>query len=205
MVKVLSDNEVRETLEEIDVLMREKSNSFNLFHPTTYDHAPMKTNFPILGKSPLFSKILLRNRCHPNIRRVFKMLYGRTDLLSNHDRVSLYRPTIYREEWKSTYTYPNVHLDFNPSVWESDEVSTYRSTLTYNSSKQFIIENQLHSRDVGLLQGVLNLVDNREEDGGFIYVDRWDYEDWRRNALKRLINKDHLEGIDLSLLDLDNE
>eukprot|EP01112_Ceratiomyxa_fruticulosa_P020568 TRINITY_DN703_c0_g2_i2.p1 TRINITY_DN703_c0_g2~~TRINITY_DN703_c0_g2_i2.p1 ORF type:complete len:238 (-),score=46.71 TRINITY_DN703_c0_g2_i2:58-771(-) len=109
----------------------------------------------------------MRNRTNPNVYNVFRTLLGEDDLLVNHDRACFFRPTLVNNSWS---TAANLHLDVNPWIWmgDSDECKKTLDSLSYEKASHFIYENNQSSHLDGLhLQGVLNLADNKEEDGGF--------------------------------------
>lgn len=198
VVRVLTDEECKTTIDGINKMMKDKNEKFDIHDVSTYHHVPVKRGFPVLGKQPIFDRTLLINRCHPNVHRLFSLLYGREDLLCNHDRVGFFRPTkgieidgkiVDRDGWRSDYEYPSVHLDFNPTLYLSDKVREDRSRLTYTKVKDFLSENNMYSANMGddsasphmQLQGVLNLLDNDVSDGDFRcipgFVRRFD--EWR--------------------------
>jgi hypothetical protein len=175
---VLSEEECLETYEEVNRLMKAAQPDFDLFDPNTYDRAPINPNYGVFGHGPIFARRFLRNRQHPNVYRAFALLLEVPELLVNHDRCAFYRPTrdvwladgvADRSGWKTEYTYPGVHLDFNPNAYrKSDLVRAVRESLDYGEAQDWITENNLYCAGDGLqLQAVLNLEDNRDSDGGF--------------------------------------
>mgnify|MGYP002395079043 CR=1 FL=1 len=148
------------------------------------------------------------------------MLFEREDLLINHDRYGLFRPTKDvpfstkrsgqdlnaddltnggdrpdgekevqdRPQWRTTR---NCHLDMNPwrfiestSSADSDEVL---ASLSYEEEMDFITENN----EVGAfkddrlhVQALINLLDNREPDGGFHIVPGFKHHfvEWAHNT-----------------------
>jgi ectoine hydroxylase-related dioxygenase (phytanoyl-CoA dioxygenase family) len=202
VVKVLSDEECKRSIDGINQMMKDRNDKFDIYDVSTYDHAPIKRGFPVLGKAPLFDRCLLENRCNKNIYDIFSYLYGDEDLLCNHDRVGLFRPTrgvlindqvVDRDDWRSDYKYPSVHLDFNPTLYEKDKVRIDRSYLYSQSKEDFLNENNMYCRNMkGIesstpdmqLQGVLNLLDNGEEDGGFRCIPGFHhrFDEWRKNV-----------------------
>ncbi|EGC39683.1 hypothetical protein DICPUDRAFT_52501 [Dictyostelium purpureum] len=91
------------------------------------------------------------------------------------------------ENWKTVH---NLHLDMNPFLFLEDENDEHRqkifSTLNYKHGDSFFIENnnpgslkldELH------IQGLINLCDNKDEDGGFILVPGFHnhLEEWTKN------------------------
>ena len=99
---ILSENEIKETINDIQNIIREESGLMNMedfaFNKSeTYDLANGCMNrYGTIGKKPLFSKILLRNRCHPNVRKAYSIVYDmdEKDLVCQHDRIGWMRPTI---------------------------------------------------------------------------------------------------------------
>ena len=133
------------------------------------------------------------NRCNPKIHKAGSYLFG-TDkvtificfdfvvcillkaslkLLTNIDRYGIFRPTINHPEWSTT---KNVHLDMNPVYWATskDKGASDQKILeglSYKAKMDFIVENNcVGTVDDGKLhvQGLINLLDNREQDGGFL-------------------------------------
>src|SRR5262249_55676963 len=172
---VLSEEECLETYEEVNRLLKEVRPGFDLFDPNTYDCAPINPNYGVFGHGPIFARRFLLNRQHPNVYRAFALLLEVPELLVNHDRCAFYRPTrnvrlaggvADRPGWKTEYTYPGVHLDFNPNAYrKSDRVRAVRESLGYSEAQDWITENNLYCAGDGLqLQAVLNLEDNRDSD-----------------------------------------
>jgi ectoine hydroxylase-related dioxygenase (phytanoyl-CoA dioxygenase family) len=134
------------------------------------------------SRPPIFSRQFLLNRINPNVHKVFATLLGEDDLVVNHDRCCLYRPTCniltyngIQERMDAWETCPNLHLDMSPWCYLSTEghkiCDRSLRKLRYENTGAFIFENNQVSGDDGLqLQGVINLVDNYEEDGGFQIV-----------------------------------
>ena len=166
--------------------------------PKRSDPSTWNTNWPsmaeegIVGVHPIFKRQLILNRQNPLIYSVFSTLMNKKELIVNHDRVGLFRPTILktigpdgkeeviaRPGWK---TIKNLHFDVNPwryfstdnEVSEAEERINHRlAELRYNNLSDFIFENneigrasfaQVH------LQAVLNFYPNKESDGGFQLV-----------------------------------
>jgi hypothetical protein len=65
------------------------------------------------GDDPFWTHQALRNRQNANLHKAYSILYGREDLLVNHDRYGLFRPTKETPEddpnqlWQTIY---NIHL-----------------------------------------------------------------------------------------------
>eukprot|EP00731_Ephydatia_muelleri_P006990 Em0003g1238a len=148
--------------------------------PSTWDNGwPSGQAGGFAGNRPIFTKRAQENRQNPDVYNVFANLTGEKELMVNQDRYALFRPTTDQEgkmihaEWASL---PNVHLDMNPWVFtlphgEGKELNL--ESLAYEESNDFFEENNHPGRyeDRKLhLQGLINLADNRNEDGGFIVV-----------------------------------
>eukprot|EP01100_Stratorugosa_tubuloviscum_P001876 TRINITY_DN1427_c0_g1_i1.p1 TRINITY_DN1427_c0_g1~~TRINITY_DN1427_c0_g1_i1.p1 ORF type:complete len:353 (-),score=94.53 TRINITY_DN1427_c0_g1_i1:3-1061(-) len=153
------------------------------------------TKFPgiasagILSINPIFLQAALENRQNENIYQVFSCLMERQDLLVNHDRYGFFRPTknvqidnsnniVPQTDFPQWKTKTNLHLDMNPwryfkfdSQREDEEIL---SNLDYSKTKDFISENNYIGVENDCsylpLQGLINLIDNFEDDGGFYIV-----------------------------------
>jgi len=108
VVNVLTQEECKKSIEDIwnyletkgwihihsnaDILSR---NKISRDDPSTWggENWPAMAEEGILGVPPVFSAQAIANRQHPNVYKVFADLLGRTDLLVNHDRYGLFRPT----------------------------------------------------------------------------------------------------------------
>lgn len=189
--EVLSVEECLETCEAINSLMKQMEPAFDLFDANTYDHAPINPNYGVVSRGPIFSQRFLLNRQHPNVYRAFATLHEDPHLLVSHDRCAFYRPTRNvrlatgvsdRPNWRTEYSYPGVHLDFNPGVYHApDKVLWVREALRYDDLQAWISENNLYCHTDGAhLQAVLTLEDNRLEDGGFHCVPGFHthFEEW---------------------------
>lgn len=138
-----------------------------------------KSQFGMPGPLPRFEAQLLRNRQDATLRAVCQHLLGVGDVLVSHDRWALYRPAHARNgeqrelrgsnRWA---TRANVHLDMNPwFIHDEVGVRAALDALDYDDRRSFILENNLVHRSFGSsIQGVINLRDNVEEDGGFAVV-----------------------------------
>jgi len=132
-------------------------------------------------RTPIFTRQFLMNRQNPNLFKAFTILLGSEDLLVSHDRCCVFRPTKNVEfpdgsysdmkNWKTGYS---VHMDINPYQFMQDTLDEYNERweqLSYGHKlNNFINENNIGHKSVTHLQGVLNLHDNFEEDGGFCCV-----------------------------------
>eukprot|EP01094_Clydonella_sp_ATCC50884_P021453 TRINITY_DN472_c0_g1_i2.p1 TRINITY_DN472_c0_g1~~TRINITY_DN472_c0_g1_i2.p1 ORF type:complete len:245 (+),score=52.17 TRINITY_DN472_c0_g1_i2:669-1403(+) len=117
------------------------------------------------------------NRQTPALHAAYAAVYGEEALIVNHDRYGLFRPTQGEKGCSRARTIENLHLDMNP--WEfcerrdSDAQTRLLASLKYRSPQDWIQENnypgcaatgEVH------VQALVNLRDNRHEDGGFWLV-----------------------------------
>ncbi|EGG16834.1 hypothetical protein DFA_07812 [Cavenderia fasciculata] len=178
----LTSDECDRTLGEIFGIMESKS-TFKRDDRSTWNDFPETDSIVQYGspsRPPIFTRQFLLNRCNPNIFNVFATVLGNQDLMTNHDRCCFFRPTetdstsadkIGKKEWS---TKDNVHLDMNPFNWMMTDGSVVRAELDrlrYDKISEFIVENNQPSHlDGTQLQGVINLLDNHLEDGGYCVV-----------------------------------
>ncbi|KAM9984928.1 hypothetical protein ACTFIY_009360 [Dictyostelium cf. discoideum] len=87
------------------------------------------------------------------------------------------KTTIVESNFNKWKTVENLHLDLNPFTFIEDEEDNNRkkvfSTLTYKNGEDFFIENnqpEFIDLNVTNIQALINLCDNKKEDGGFIVV-----------------------------------
>jgi len=142
----------------------------------------------ILGSPPVFTKQALQNRQNPKLYSVFSEIMGKKELLINHDRYGLFRPTkdvsfhdnkgeLYKQDKPEWKTFKNIHIDMNPWQYYSnepiDKEKIYLDKLRYRATADFITENNYignYTMNETHLQGLINLLDNRVDDGGFHLV-----------------------------------
>ena len=94
------------------------------------------------------------------------------------------RPTNINYQWSTPFNYPGLHLDIDPTCYIGDKtcysmVDSFLNDLTYTNPRDFIAENNVKHHSMGRhIQGVINLIDNREQDGGFQCVPMSDPSNW---------------------------
>jgi len=181
---ILTPEECEDTISEIFRIFEVDSDrKFKKNDISTWDNWPSSgiIRYGQPTRAPIFTRQILKNRQNPNLFKAFSILLGSEDLLVSHDRACLFRPTknvqfpdgSYNdmEHWKTGY---NIHLDINPLQFMQDSLDSYNerwSQLTYGHKlNNFINENNIAHKSVLHLQGVLNLKENFEEDGGFCCV-----------------------------------
>lgn len=99
ILNVLDPIEIKKTLDDVELLIKKEINndSFNLNDPYTYNLADSYlNNFGVIGKIPLFTEQLLKNRFNKKVRKAYSIAYGikPDDLIPQHDRIAWMRPTI---------------------------------------------------------------------------------------------------------------
>ncbi|GAM20633.1 hypothetical protein SAMD00019534_038080 [Acytostelium subglobosum LB1] len=177
---VLTGDDCDRTVSEIFDIIESKSPRFKRNDRSTWDHFPTEESIMQYGspsRPPIFTRQFLMNRQNPRVYRVFAELLKNPDLMVNNDRCCFFRPTVNtpgvalgKPEWS---TKSNVHLDMNPFNWMGDGSMCRQELdrLRYDRLGEFIQENNQPSQHDGRqLQAVLNLLENHEEDGGYVVV-----------------------------------
>ena len=172
----------------------------------TNSNWPSMKNEGIFGEAPVFTKQAMDNRQNETVYHVFKELIGREDLMVTMDRYGFFRPTkdvpIRSEQtgqvelkdfpsWKSD---KNIHFDRNPwHYMNSLNPISNAFPKEYNYLPSFCGEyneaGRFDDRAVKL-QALINFVDNRDQDGGFILVPKFHkfFKEWVE-ATKNTIGK----------------
>lgn len=65
----------------------------------------------IIGGASLWTRQIILNRQIPNIHAAFARILGTENILTNHDRYGMFRPT---KDYPNRKTMTNLHLDMNP-------------------------------------------------------------------------------------------
>jgi len=131
----------------------------------------------IIGFDCIFTHRTIQNRQNPNLHKAASIILGSPNLLVNHDRYGLFRPTKASptaEIERSMQSMYNIHLDMNPWHYvfaeNSDHSHQVLDSLKYKSNQDFITENNepgcLKQFELNI-QCLVNLADNHKEDGGF--------------------------------------
>ena len=149
-------------------------------------------NEGIIGHSSLCTRQILLNQQTPALHAAFAAILGSEDLLVNLGRYGMLRPA---KEHSERATITNLHLDMNPwRYFEGwfycllyslallllliiDQDNSYQievlSSLRYKHVQDWLTENnEPGCAAVGEqhVQGLVNLTDNLEQDGGFWLV-----------------------------------
>jgi len=190
--EVLDEFEVGATINEIWMELEAKPWNFDNVL-VSRNNSETWTNFPrsqvgIIRDDPCIGPQAWRNRQNPNLVKVFTKIMGKEQLWVSIDRFGLMRPTKNVpvgnldpveirnnvkdndknlplqdfDEWKTVPLW--LHWDLNPYLWTTGEGFDYEFL-------NFVIENNDTKFDGDLkLQGLINLVDSTEDDGGFCTV-----------------------------------
>eukprot|EP00933_Yihiella_yeosuensis_P053318 TRINITY_DN51541_c0_g1_i1.p1 TRINITY_DN51541_c0_g1~~TRINITY_DN51541_c0_g1_i1.p1 ORF type:complete len:345 (+),score=63.79 TRINITY_DN51541_c0_g1_i1:68-1036(+) len=126
--------------------------------------------YGVIGKQTLFNSVILSARLHPNVVSAYQAVYGREDVYACHDRAAWMRPAAINAAWDTPFSWPGLHFDVNLRSFfqgHRQDVDEYLSALNYENGG-FVGENNAKHESMGrTVQGVLSLLDNEEEDGGF--------------------------------------
>jgi Phytanoyl-CoA dioxygenase (PhyH) len=183
---VLSAEQCERTLADMHALWREQCPSHLRDDLSTYSAWPKRglQRYGLLQCEPVFRAQALRNRQTPALLTLGRALLNCEQVLCSHDRYGLMRPTLPAQpEWS---THRNLHLDLDPWLYHAEYAGAEESVrdrlnaLRYDAStgdgrRCFLRENNLAHALLTqplFLQGSLNLVENRAEDGGFQCVPR---------------------------------
>lgn len=177
----LSADECTKTLDEMFRHLEKNHPGFDRSDPKTWSKW-VSESFGMVGKTPIFSPQIVHNRQNLNVYRAFASVIGTTDLRVNHDRWAIYRPTCI--VGKQYATPDNIHLDINPWRFIQNDPKIWATVdaLDYSSLRDFVVENNhvtISSRGKQV-QGIINLADNYENDGGLVVVAGFHrlFEEW---------------------------
>lgn len=167
----LTSNECCSTISEMFEHVKKSCPSFDPNDKNTWSEWKSES-FGMSGKEPIFTPQILSNRQNQNIYKAFNTILGTDKILCNHDRWAIYRPTLVcGEKFK---TPDNIHLDLNPWRFERNDESVWKivDSLGYNEIRDFVVENTHVTKSTRgpQLQGIINLHDNDEYDGGLVLI-----------------------------------
>lgn len=139
--------------------------------PSTYSLADQALNrYGVIGKKSLFNPAILSTRLHPNVVASYCTVSGRDDVYACHDRAAWMRPVALNPAWDTPFSWPGLHFDVSLSNYfdgDRANVDSFLDGIHYDHG-DFAAENDAKHVSMGrTVQGVLNLYDNDEEDGGF--------------------------------------
>jgi hypothetical protein len=179
---VLTDEQCQRSVDEVWLFLKEMfSEKIEQDKPETWSFGwPNFSKLGILGNERWLYPQACDNRQNPNIYQVFRTLLGDNELIVNITRAGLMRPTknIFfpslnktedREEWKTVSEW--LHIDMNPLTGRCTTYGFENVSEDHFDSSDDPLEAQNKPTNNGMrirkLQGILALVDCREEDGGF--------------------------------------
>jgi len=200
--KALNEEECKDTIDDIWNYLKIQAKIDRNDEKTWENDRWSRTglwNEGIIGYDPIFTKRSLLNRQNPNIYKACSIILNRKDLMVNNDRYGLFRATKdpeaddgYRASWFTDY---NLHLDMNPWNYleekNNSSIDEILGSLTYKRTQDFITENNyvknLWEKEISI-QCLINLADNREEDGGFQLVPGFNHHlvEWAKDTKERL-------------------
>jgi len=144
-----------------------------LCDPATHGLADGALNaYGVLGKTAVFSPAICTARLHPNVVAAYVAVHGHSDVVAGHDRAAWMRPTALNAAWDTPFSWPGLHLDISPASYFGPDccraaTDEFLRGVDYDRG-QFVGENNAKHHSMGRsVQGVLNLLDNSLEDGGF--------------------------------------
>jgi hypothetical protein len=174
---VITSNTCKAVIDDIWNLMEEATPGINRNDPDTWNQGFSSFGMPKNVKSSVICRpSILRLRQNESIVQCFSSILNSDDIICNHDRWLMHRPTklsehVYRSDWA---TKPNVHLDMNPAEFVDPtcvaEVQRRLDSLSYGerNNRAFISENNdVHQNFGQVVQGILNIGDlPSDTDGG---------------------------------------
>eukprot|EP01119_Soliformovum_irregulare_P023817 TRINITY_DN8400_c0_g1_i1.p1 TRINITY_DN8400_c0_g1~~TRINITY_DN8400_c0_g1_i1.p1 ORF type:complete len:373 (-),score=57.70 TRINITY_DN8400_c0_g1_i1:73-1191(-) len=189
--EIISSEDAKATVEEIwQMIEQSGAKTIKRDDPTTWtnDAWPPIRQIGLLGDDIVKGELAWKNRQNPRLYEAFSAVMKRPDLWVAIDRFGVLRPTrdvpnnsmdpiscrmdvssdavekSDHPEWKTQSAW--THWDLNPWMWTLNT----RKGLEY-AFEDFIVENNGTSNDGNLkLQGLINLIDCRVQDGGFCCV-----------------------------------
>lgn len=193
---VFTKEECQQVWHSVGEIISEKEEKFNINDLRTYEHAPILNRHGMYTKRPVFNQVFIDLRQNKKLADMAKHLMDQNNIIVSHDRFIFLRPTTDHPEWKTPYEYPNVHLDMSPHTYFEKPFAgkEFRNSLAYEDTGDLIGEaSQYHTTEGVRLQGIINIIDNAEEDGGFICVPSFDIDSWYME--KRLNEFDRIKDL----------
>lgn len=134
----------------------------------------------VIGDGPILTPQLLSNRQAPELHRAYGAVIGTDELIVNHDRLGVMRPTVGidlgdgegprdRPEWRVKKNW--LHIDCNPVSGSPDWPPRQGTELGHTAiSSMSDTGEAIDFRKCFIGQGLLLLTDSGIEDGGFCCV-----------------------------------
>jgi len=156
---VLDADEIKETVDEFFCSIDNGQAASDQDLERFYADQPFGRNFGIIGTGPDLNSIAqLNNRQNPKVYEAFSTVLKNNDLIVEHDRLGVLRPTFRdsgeKVEWRTRDRW--IHLDCNPSTGDASIGGFKVEDCKFIDFKQTLV-----------VQGLITLTDAREEDGGF--------------------------------------
>jgi hypothetical protein len=126
--------------------------------------------YGVIGKEALFNSTILGARLHPNVAAAYAAVHGREDVFACHDRAAWMRPAAFNSAWSTPFSWPGLHFDISLANYfggSRSSVDDFLCEVDYSGGHWAAENNAKHESMGRTVQGVLNLYDNEEEDGGF--------------------------------------
>ena len=166
---VLAPSEARESRREILAYIERVCEGFVADDESTWDAwRSQQYGMPPPDEKAYWQPQLARNRRNPRVAAGFAQLLGCTpvSLRCSHDRWALYP--------RGVRTRRNVHLDINPWLYANGSavVAARRAEYAYAAADELYggSDNLVSAEHGPHLQGTTALLDNDEEDAGFLCV-----------------------------------
>ncbi|CAF1628982.1 unnamed protein product [Adineta ricciae] len=205
---VLTNEQCQRSVDEVWLFLRDMCNqNIEPDKPESWIKGwPNFSKFGILGNERWLYPQACDNRQNPNIYQVFRTLLGEHELTVNITRAGLMRPTknVYfpstnqtedRDDWKTISEW--LHLDMNPLTGRSTTFGFESVAEGHFDSSSDPLTAQIKPTNNGMrvrkLQGILALVDCREEDGGFHAVPGFQHfiQTWTKKNQQLCIDTNH--------------
>jgi len=210
---VISDSDCKQCILDVWSLIESVRPGLSRDDPSTWEYWPGVYSAGLISQA--LSNQSWQNRVNPELYDVFKNIIGRSDLWVSVDNWGLLRPTkniptkkMEHEDYRTTVEVDNtipvvdkpewesrsrwLHWDLNPFYWTAPDSKGY----DYEFQGDFISENNgTKNNGERKLQGLVNVVDAREEDGGFLIVPGFQHH------LKEWASQPHLTGYQRSNAD----
>jgi hypothetical protein len=210
ITNILSKNEVNETVNNINNLMKKLCGEcFSFYDEKTYDlitndimtkaHGMFGDTGPL---SPSFQKQIIKNRLHPNVQKAFSILYDiePKDMIAHHDMILWMRKTVGENgedlsKYRTSLYDQGIHLDVDLCGYLDEnilpKITEKINSFMYLNIQNFVSENNIKNFKMGRqVRGLLNILDNRVEDGGFhcvpgghLAIKQW-YEKYKNEIIK---------------------
>jgi ectoine hydroxylase-related dioxygenase (phytanoyl-CoA dioxygenase family) len=163
-----------------------------------------KENEGLVSRKPLFTPQILNNRQNEKIYNIFSRLLTSTNLQVTHESCYFLRPTRNVkfednsiksvDEWKTQKSI-RLDIDINKCYNKPDELINILQNMSYINLTNFMNETCIFTFLATPLniEGLINLSNNRELDGGFSCVPGFHkyFNEWYNHCSKNLLKKNN--------------